>query len=275
MTDNQHMRTRTALLVLALLAFGAPRAHAQFNAPDPAPGENFVLELGLMLWSPTPELTIRTGALAALGESEVDFVKEFGIENKRFREIRAVLKPGRKHKLRFHYLPIEYHEETTLSRTITFAGRTFNVGLPANGDLEWKMWTFGYEWDMVASDRGFFGAIIEVRKNEVRASLASPISETGVTEVEPWVPAVGVIGRVYPTRNFSITAEFTGFKVPDSITEEFEAKLVDFDVYGTINFGRSVGVQGGYRSLTAEYIETEDAGDMTLKGFYFGGLLRF
>jgi hypothetical protein len=234
-----------------------------------------VFELGVRFWAPTPELRIRTGALAALGENEVDFVGEFGIEDTRFREIRAVLKPGRKHKLRFHYLPIEYHEETTLTRTITFGGRTFNVGLPANGDLEWRMWTIGYEWDMVAGDRGFFGAIIEVRKNDIRASLASPITETGLTEAEPWVPAVGVIGRAYPTRNFSITAEFTGFKVPDSITDEFEAKLLDFDIYGTINFGSNVGVQGGYRSLTAEYEETDDAGDMKLKGLYFGGLVRF
>ena len=42
-----------------------------------------------MFWQPTPVLQIQTGGLAALGESEVDFVQEFGIENKRFNEFRG------------------------------------------------------------------------------------------------------------------------------------------------------------------------------------------
>jgi hypothetical protein len=275
MADNQGMRTRTVLLVLFALALAAPRADAQFAARDPAPGEDFAFEISAIFWSPTPEMKVQTGALAAIGETEVDFVKEFGIEKKRFREIRAVLKAGRKHKLRFNYIPIEYHQETTLARTITFGGRTFTVGLPAQGDLSWKMWTFAYEWDMVAADRGFFGVIIEGRKNEVLASLNSPVSGLEATETKLWVPALGVIGRAYPSRNFSITAEFTGFKVPDFATEKFEAKLYDFDIYGTVNFGKNVGVHGGYRSLLAEYLQTDDAGRMRLKGMYFGGSLRF
>jgi hypothetical protein len=268
------MRNRIALALLCLLILGASRAEAQFNAPDPAPGEDFNVELGLMFWSPTPELNIQTGALAALGESEVDFVQEFGIEEKRFTEFRAVLKAGRKHKIRFSYLPVEYTEEAVLSRTITFGGRTFNVGLPATADLEWRMWRIGYEWDVVARDRGFFGIIGELKYNKVSADLNSPVGAE-FTEAEAPVPTIGVIGRAYPSRNFSITAEFTGFKLPSSFSDEYQAELFDVDIYGTVNFGRHLGVQGGYRSLVAEYLVDEDAGDLKLKGMYFGGLLRF
>jgi hypothetical protein len=73
----------------------------------------------------------------------------------------------------------------------------------------------------------------------------------------------------------SITGEFTGFKVPDSLSDEFEAKLYDFDIYATVSFGRTLGVQAGYRSLTAEYLVDDDAGELKLKGPYFGGVLRF
>ena len=45
----------------------AARAEAQFNVPDPAPGENFHVELGLMFWPPTPEIEIQTGGLADAG----------------------------------------------------------------------------------------------------------------------------------------------------------------------------------------------------------------
>ena len=84
----------SALLSLLLSA----RAEAQFRAPDPAPGENFHVELGLMFWEPTPGLLIQTGGLAALGQGQVDFVQEFAIENDRFREFRSVIKTGRKHE---------------------------------------------------------------------------------------------------------------------------------------------------------------------------------
>jgi hypothetical protein len=268
------MRIRFGLLLVCLLAVGIPGASAQFRASDPAPAENFKVELGAMLWTPTPVLNIQTGALAAIGESEVDFVKEFAIENKRFTEYRIVAKAGRKHKIRFNYVPFEYNEETTLSRTVTFGGRTFTVGLPATADLKWQMWKFGYEWDAVVADRGFFGIIGELKHNKISASLSSPLGAE-LTEATAPVPTIGVIGRGYPARNVSVTAEFTGFKVPGGFSDEFNARLFDLDIYGTVNFGRTVGVQLGYRSVVAEYLVEDDAGNLEMKGIYFGGLLRF
>ena len=93
---------------------------------------------------------------------------------------------------------------------------------------------------------------------------------------------LGVHVRVYPHRAISVTAEYTGFKVfgvvrtlTDRIAEDLEAKMSDFDIYGTINFGRHVGVQVGYRSMTSDYSVEDDEGDLKMKGLYFGGLVRF
>jgi hypothetical protein len=149
------------------------------------------------------------------------------------------------------------------------------VGVPATADLQWDMWRFGYEWDFVARDRGFVGVIAELKHNTVSADLAAAAVGSEFYEATAPVPAVGIIGRGYPHRNVSLTAEFTGFKMPDTISEEFEAKLFDVDIYGTVSLGRYVGVQGGYRSVVAEYLVDEDTGDLKLKGWYFGGLVRF
>lgn len=267
------MLNRFALIAF-VLAISSGTAEAQFNVSDPAPGEDFSVELGAMFWTPTPTLIVQTGALSAFGDSRVDFVREFGIEDKRFTEFRVVAKPGRKHKIRFNYIPLEYSETATLDRTITFGDRTFTEGVPTTADLEWKMWKLGYEWDIVARDRGFFGVIAELKHNEINASLSSTFGVEAAEAKAP-VPTFGVIGRGYPHRMVSITGEFTGFKVPDRLSEEFEARLYDFDIYATISFGRNLGVQGGYRSLTAEYLVDEDAGELKLKGPYFGGVLRF
>jgi hypothetical protein len=260
------------------------RAEAQFRVASPAPGENFHVELGLMFWSPTPEILIQTGSLAALGQPEVDFVQEFGIEKKRFPEFRGVIKAGRKHKLRVSHVQMEYNESATLQRTIVFGGQTFPVSVPATADLSWRLWRFGYEWDFVAMDRGVVGLVTELKYNEVLATLSATGFGSEVTEVTAPIPTVGILARAYPHRDFSITAEFTGFKMPgfigsrisDSLSgDDFEAKMYDFDIYGTLNFGRHVGLQGGYRSVIADYLVEDDAGDLKMKGWYFGGLVRF
>ena len=160
-----------AALLLSLLL--ASRAEAQFRVPNPAPGEQFHVELGLMFWKPTPGLQIQTGSLAALGESEVDFVQEFGIENERFNEFRAVMKAAKKHKIRVSHVLAEYDAATTLQRTIVFGGQTFPVSVPATADLKWGVWRFGYEWDFVAMDRGVVGVVTELK---VQPCLRGPRS---------------------------------------------------------------------------------------------------
>src|SRR5688572_2788803 len=242
------MQIRVAAAVLLSLLLSS-RADAQFRVPDPASGERFHVELGLMFWSPTPEIRIQTGALAAIGETEVDFVREFGIENQRFNEFRSVIKTGSKHKVRISHVLMEYHESATLQRTIVFGGEVFPVTAPATADLEWRLWRFGYEWDFVSKDRALVGFITELKYNEISTLLAATGYGSELTEVTAPMPTIGVIARVYPHKHVSITAEFTGFKMPgfigDQISEavqrdDFDASMSDFDIYGTINFGRYV-----------------------------------
>lgn len=276
------MRYRVALFVLLAAACSA-RAEAQFNVADPAPGEAYNVELGYMWWNSTPELLVQTDALAVIDEDRIDFVGEFGLEKERFREFRVVIKPGQKHKVRFSRVPVIYTAETVLEREITFGGVTYEVGLPANAEVDWKLWRFGYEWDFVARDRGFLGFIAEVKYNEIVATLDSPIGSSDA-DVKIWVPTIGFIGRGYLHRHVSVTAEYSGFKMPGFIADrftdenegdEFEARFSDFDIYATASINRYFGVQGGYRSVTADYVVDEDSADLKLQGPYFGLIARF
>jgi hypothetical protein len=259
---------------VCLLAFVVP-AEAQFGRTDQPPAEDFRVEAGALFFRPSPDLRIQTGALAPITSGEVDFVEEFNIEDAFFTEFRFVAKPGRRHKIRFNYLAVRYDASATLQRTITFGGRTFTVGVPATADLNWDLWRFGYEWDFVARGRGFVGLIAELKHNRVGADL-SALGIAAVTyEANAPVPTIGIIGRGYPHALVSITAEFTGFKLWDAFSDEFEAELYDFDIYGTVSIGRHVGMRGGYRSVIADYVVDEDTGDLKLQGPYFGGVVRF
>ena len=109
------MPIRLLATLLFTVMIAAP-AEAQFNVPDPAPAENFHVEIGLMFWTPTPGIEIQTGGLADAGMPGVDFVREFGLADETFMEFRSVLKAGRKHKFRISHVNFNYSETTLLQR---------------------------------------------------------------------------------------------------------------------------------------------------------------
>src|SRR5712691_2137008 len=169
-------------VLFVIMVLLAPRAEAQFGAPRVVPAEDYHLELNAMLWKPSPEVVLRTDRLGIIG-NEIDFIREFGIEDKRFTEFRVTLKPGRKHKIRFQYVPISYNQNAILLRQFVFSGRTFTIGLTANADIEWKLWRFGYEWDFVSRERGFVGLVGELKYNQVKGAITSPIG-AGATDAK-------------------------------------------------------------------------------------------
>ncbi|HXD16666.1 MAG TPA: hypothetical protein VN654_06595 [Vicinamibacterales bacterium] len=239
-------------------------------APAYAQGspEDFHLEAGLMFWKPAPDVILTSGTLG----TPVDFVNTFAVEKKRLRDYRLVLKPARKHKIRFSSTPIDYDGTATLAQTIRFRGQTYSIGIPTTAELKWTLMRIGYEWDPIASSRGFVGVFGDLKYNKMNAQLSAPLVVTQTFERNVAVPTIGGIARGYLSSNVSATAEFTGIKLDRN---NFNAKFYDFDVYGTANFGRTFGLQLGYRSVTVDYDIDSDAGDLKLKGLYFGAAIRF
>jgi hypothetical protein len=274
------MRTRVAALSVCLISlFTAASAQAQYRPrglSDRATGETYHVEVGGYLWNPNPTIGISSESLPIVGQTatRIDFVTDLGIEQKQFKQLKLVLRPGTKHKLRFEYTPITYNAEGTIRRDVIFNGIIFPVSLPVQTELIWKAYRFAYEFDFIYRDRGFLGLVLEAKYTDVQATLTNVISNEFAHARAP-IPAIGVIGRVYVAPNISITGEFTGFKLPEGIDENYRARYYDFDLYGTVNFTDNAGAQLGYRSFDVFYRVDEDEGALVLKGLYFGGVLRF
>ena len=86
------------------------RADAQFtDTPfsDPATGERYHIEGAVVFWNPPPDFSIASESLGQAG-TRIDAVTDLGIDQKRISELRIVLRPGRKHKFRVNYLPMNY-----------------------------------------------------------------------------------------------------------------------------------------------------------------------
>jgi hypothetical protein len=146
--------TAAAVLVLSLFASPGP-ASAQYRGQTPsdrATGETYHVEIGGMLWRPTPDIAITSEALGIIG-SRIDFVTDLGIEKSTFRQLKVVLRPSTKAKFRFEYTPITYTARATLRRPVVFNGISYPIALPVDTLLEWKAYRFGFEYDFVCCSR--------------------------------------------------------------------------------------------------------------------------
>jgi hypothetical protein len=268
-----------------LLAAAAAPAQAQFKPRplnDPMTGESYHIEAAADYWFPSADIVFSSGGsdrLTGIPGTTIDARNDLGLTDQKFPALRAQLKAGR-NKLRFQFIPIEYNQSATLARDIVFNGQRYRAGLPVTSTLDWKAYRFGYEFDVIQRSRGFIGFILEAKYTDVTATLtAAPVGlGAGIREFDQArapIPAIGGTGRFYVVPNISITADITGFRLPDNLVKDATGHYVDVDIYGTLNFTDHFGVQGGYRSLDVGYGFKTDAGSFTLKGIYLGGVVRY
>ena len=236
-------------------------------------GEDYLVEVTGGMWNPSPTIVTSSEQFGIIG-TDIDFGKDLGMIRRRHNELRLTLKPARRHKLRLHWLPMQYRQSAVLERSLVFQGIAYDIGLPVDSALTWDAWRFGYEFDVLVRDRGFLGLILEAKYTDIQAEIDSTIGYE-YTRARAPIPAIGAIGRVYITRFTPITAEFTAFRLPDNVVEDYSAKYIDFDVYGTVNLTRMVGVNVGYRSMDLSYLFDRDSGTLKLSGIYFSGVFRY
>lgn len=272
------LSARLYVYLLALIALTAAPARAQYtprSVSDPATGESYHIEGEINWWSPTANAVVSSVGLGIPG-SNIDLKKDLGLTDQRLTDVRLVLRPFRKHKLRFQYTPIRYEQQSNLVRDVVFQGQIYRIGLPVNSTLDWKAYRFTYEYDFLYRDRWFAGVLLDAKYTDVFASLRSPVNFETIRARAP-IPTIGGIGRVYVVPNISITGEVTGFKVPKSLAEQadLQAHYLEVDVYGTINFTNNFGAKVGYRALDVLVVPTNDRYSFELRGLYFGGVARF
>ena len=267
----------TAVTAALLIGAVAAPASAQYGARPMASarsvGETYHVEVFVGLWNPTPDIVLSSEALGIIG-TDIDFVTDLGIEKKQFGDLRIVLRPSTKSKFHISFTPVTYSATKTLTRDIIFNAQRYRVSLPVESELNWKQWRFGYEWDFVYRERGFVGLLVDVKYTDVQATLSSALVGSEFAHARAPIPAIGGIGRYYVMPNVAVTFELSALKVP-KIQDEYEATFIDWDLNGTFNYNDHIGGQVGFRSLNVDYLFEKDAGDMVLRGLYFGAVARF
>jgi len=260
---------------LALAVLTAVPAFAQSSDPEPSRlpgGERYRIEVSGTLWNPSLVGLISSEQFGIIGD-HIDFENDLGFTQTRFKDLRLVLRPGRKTKFRVQYTPVQYTASTSLDRDIVFNGINFPVSVPLNSTFSWKVLRVGFEYDALYTDRGYVGVLVEGRYTQLDAELSSVLSDE-FTRLRVPLPAIGLVGRFYPVPELAINFEVSGFRVPD-IDPDYKGQYYDWDIHGTFNFTDYVGFQVGWRRMTT-FLEIErDTGDLKFQGMWFGAAVRY
>jgi hypothetical protein len=258
---------------------------AKDGAAQQPPGERYHAEFATGVWHPTLAGNFSSDALSLVG-SQIDFGKDLGFASSTVATMNLVLRPGKKHRFRAEFSPVQYAADTTFSRIITFAGVPFPVSLPIHSTLRWRTWRFGYEYDFIYRKWGFVGALFEARMTRLDASLSSSVLG-GVTSGSAILPSIGIVGRAYVVPRVAMNFEFSGFcalhspggefamKCKPDANPDYQATYFDWNIYGTVNLSRYVGAQVGWRRQTTTLDFGTDRGALAFQGFWLGGVVRY
>jgi hypothetical protein len=269
---------RSAALSILFAVLLAPLTSAPASAqtvPDrstPGLGERYWIEFTATFWKPGLDGAVASDRLGLIGSS-IDLVSDLGFQNTGHQDIRLVLRPAKKHKVRFQYAHLRFGGDTILSRDITFQGQIYPISLPVQSTLTWNVMRIGYEWDFFYRPRGYIGVLVEVRQTDLSAALTSFLASGEVTGDAPQ-PALGLAGRVYPIRQLAINVEGTLGKLSD-LTPDHAFETFDFEVSGTYNFHRTVGVSAGWRRMNTSLTFDNDRGELKFAGLWIGGVVRY
>jgi hypothetical protein len=258
----------------------APPAGVQSTPAEPpaletAFGENYHVEFAAGLWATMPSTVQYSDTENSLAGTDIDFKQQLGLHNQQFAEFHLVVQPIPKHKLRAEYIPLNYQQAATLKTNLTFNGQSYLAGQAVSSTLRWNAWRAAYEYDVLTSDRGFVGGTIGVDVVDVSGTLGNGV-QSGTAGVQIPMPALGAIGRYYPSPRFSVTGEFTGFYLPGGSTST-HGHGIKVDGYATVHVSKYVGIQGGYRVFDVNYAfktSSPNTGLLTIAGPYVGGTIH-
>ncbi len=247
---------------LALLALVAPPlAAAQDLGQDDYPGpEHYVLRVEYREFRPELTGTVQKG----LGGTEIDFIKDLKIGDKRTFEVHGALQIKRGHKLRGSYTPLNYRGDTELRKAFVYGNTTYDRFTRVASSLKGAYISASYEWDFIKGPKGYLGGLIGAKIFDVDTVIAAPDErQREVQTVRAPIPVLGATGRVYAWR-FSFEGEFSALSIGERGT------LYEFEMGTRFHISDRIAAQGGYRTLKIEAKDGADQGTLKIGGWQFG-----
>lgn len=232
-------------------------------------GEDYNLEIEGRYWKPRLDSTIKI-VESGIG-NEFKLVDDLGFDREKDAgEGRLQIKFFRKHKFNFSFLPLKWAGDKIITRTIEFSGKTYTAGTRVQSKLDLNLFKAGYEYDFLTGQYGFLGAVIDILIGNVGIELKAPeLAIQEKEEITAPLPALGLMGRLYPFKWLNITAKVSGLPAGSY------GHILDAEVSLHINPVKYVGISGGYRYFEIKGRYNDNSVDFRLNGPFAALLVRF
>lgn len=174
-------------------------------ADDDADLDAYKIRLTGLWWFSYP-----TGSFQARGTTSAnnsfDLSKDFGFASYSTFAGKVDWRFKRKHHLLLGIFPISSSRTTTLNRTFTFQGQTFDAGVKASADIESSAYAPGYQYDIIRRNRIILAIPVQVFLGNVSAKLTatgtlngSSATKSSSGSIFAALPVAGPAVRWYPT----------------------------------------------------------------------------
>ena len=135
-----------------------------------------------------------------------DLSKDFGFASYSTFSGKVDWRFRRKHHLLLGIFPISSSRTSTLNRTFTFQGQTFDVGARTSANIDSTAYAPGYQYDIIRRNRIIFSIPVQVFLGQVSAALTASGTLNGLSATKSAsgsifaaLPVAGPAVRWYPT----------------------------------------------------------------------------
>jgi hypothetical protein len=261
------MRDTKTLPILALVAstllLAAAPASAQYGTPAP---EQYHLRVEYLWWSPQPVGEIQKG-LGDLEGTLLDVETDLGIQKAKMNFLSGALRLGPSWKLRGSWAPLDFGGDVEATRPFFYGTTPVLAGQRVVTSLKGNYYTAALEWDFVRDSTGFLGLLMGVKYFDVDVLLLNATTESRVAETEQLpIPVLGLAGRAYLDRHFSVEGEVSGLTLGD------RGHVWEILLAARLHLSESLAGTFGWRKLVIEGRDGRDYFNLALGGQWTYGV---
>jgi len=248
------------VLVLLAVACLAP-------AQDLPSSERYILRAEYTRWGGNLTGHVQKGFGSAEG-TLLDLVDDLGVGSPGTWQVKATARLGSSFKLRGSYCPLDRYRGDVIAKTnFSYGTELYYAATQVLTSINGKYYTGEFEWDFRRGPAGFFGVLAGVKVFDVSSVVVAPQDAKRVVQASTLpIPVLGVAGRTYYGRRFSMEGEFSGMTIGN------RGHVWELSLYARLNLSDRLAVGGGIHRVTLQGRDRSqrDSIDIKLGGWQYG-----
>jgi hypothetical protein len=237
---------------LLLLVLGVTGGGPAVGAQEVAPAERYNVRLEYLFWSPQPTGQLQKGFSEQEG-TLVDIQDDLEMVESAMSPVRGTLRFGGGVKLRGSWSRLDFEGDAMAERFLSYGNVVVAPGQRVVTELSGNYFTAEIAWDFLERPRGFLGLLAGVKYFDVDVLLLNASTSDRVVETERLpIPVLGLAGRAYLGRWFSVEGELSGLPAGD------RGHVYELMLAGRAHASRRIALTLGWRRLAIEGRDERD-----------------